>query len=283
MARRKNNNFNYIVIIILVIIASFMINYFLWQDNIAYKSILEKKELEIKQLQQEISLLNEKNDILHKESYELKNEKDSILIESEEKIDKTEELEKAEKIEKKYGLVKVRDIDSTIIEDLRYATEDNFVKKQVYPHNSIAILRKDTAIKLKNANEIFQKDGYTIKVLDAYRPLHVQYIFWEYSPNTGFVADPKKGSKHNRGAAVDLTLVDKDGNEIEMGTEFDNFTEKAAYNYPGHTEAALRNMKYLRDVMEQVGFKGISNEWWHFDDVDWKNYEVLDISFNEFE
>jgi len=137
-------------------------------------------------------------------------------------------------------------------------------------------------MKLKKANEIFQKDGYTIKIWDAYRAQSAQYILWDYASDKSFVANPKKGSKHNRGAAVDITLIDESGNEIEMGTEFDNFTEKAAYNYSGHTNIALKNMKYLRNVMEQVGFKGISNEWWHFDDVDWKKYQVLDVGFDEF-
>lgn len=280
---KKNNNFKYTLITWGIIIVSLGISYLLWQDNNLYRETINKKDIEIKQLQQEKDLAIKNKDNLRDELDEAIKEKDSLSSEKEDLIDKIQEVEEKLDIEKKYGLVKLKDIDPTFVIDLRYATANNFVKKQVYPDNSIAILRKDTAVKLKRANEIFQKDGYTIKILDSYRPLHVQYIFWDFIPNTNFVADPKKGSKHNRGAAVDLTLVDKDGNEIEMGTEFDNFTEKAAYNYPGHSEIALKNMKYLRDVMVEVGFKGISNEWWHFDDVDWQQYDVLDIGFDEFE
>ncbi|GEM_PF-247420 len=181
-----------------------------------------------------------------------------------------------------YGLVRVSDIDPSIVIDLKYATKDNFTGMRVYPDNAVALLRKDTALKLKNANEASKKDGYRIKVLDAYRPQYIQYVFWYFVPNPNFVSDPLRGSKHNRGASVDVTLVDKDGNEIEMGTAFDDFTEEAAYDYPRHTETALKNMKYLRDVMEGAGFKGISTEWWHFDDADWENYDLINVGFDAF-
>ncbi len=200
----------------------------------------------------------------------------------EKELEKYMSLVQTEKIEQKYGLVKLIDVDPTFIIDLKYASDDNFVKQQVYPQNADALLRKSTAMKLKSAHEIFKKDGYRIKVFDAYRPQHVQFIFWYFMPDTRFVADPMKGSKHNRGTAVDITLVDEDGKEIEMGTEFDNFTERAAHDHPEHTETALNNMRYLRNVMEEVGFKGISSEWWHFDDVDWREYDLLDISFDKF-
>ena len=185
-------------------------------------------------------------------------------------------------IEETYGLVNLADLDPNLVIDLRYKTADNFTGRQIYPDSAIGLLRKETAMKLKKANEIFQKDGYKIKVLDAYRPQHIQYMLWYFLPDPNFVGDPARGSKHNRGASADITLLDEFGNELEMGTAFDDFTEKAAFNYPGHTETALKNMKYLRDVMESVGFEGIATEWWHFDDVDWQDYDLLDVGFDAF-
>jgi D-alanyl-D-alanine dipeptidase len=243
----KKTILKYISIIFMLVLALSAILYLAFQKQDIYEAAFKEQEIEIRNLQDKV---------------------DSVL-------------EKLDDVENEYGLVRLSEIDPTFVIDLKYATEDNFVGKQVYPENSIAVLRKTTALKLKKANEIFKEDGYIIKILDAYRPLHVQQIFWDLVPDSNFVADPKKGSRHNRGASVDITLVDEDGNELEMGTAFDDFTEKAAYNYPGHTETVLKNMKYLRDVMEKAGFKGIASEWWHFDDVDWKDYEILDMGFNE--
>lgn len=271
---KKDNKIKYMAPMGMIIIILSLAIYFLWQENMRYKEVIKNKDIEISRTQDKDDFQEELNKSIE--------ERDHLLAISEELTKKIEELQNKANIEREYGLVKLSDIDPTFVEDLRYATENNFTKKQIYPDNSIAILRTDTAMKLKEANEIFQKDGYTIKIFDAYRPHSAQYILWDYASEKNFVADPKKGSKHNMGVAVDITLVDKEGNEIEMGTEYDNFTEKAAYNYSGHTETALKNMKYLRDVMEQVGFKGISNEWWHFDDIDWKQYEVLDIGFDKF-
>ncbi|SDZ38226.1 D-alanyl-D-alanine dipeptidase [Proteiniborus ethanoligenes] len=180
-----------------------------------------------------------------------------------------------------YELVSLESIDSSFIIELRYATQNNFVKKQVYPRNSKAYLQKETALKLKKANAIFKENGFTIKIWDAYRPLYVQKVFWEYVKDSRYVADPKIGSKHNRGASIDITLVDKDGIELEMPTAFDDFTEKASINYLYHTEVARTNVKFMTRVMEDCGFKGISSEWWHFDDVGWQKYPLLDISFEE--
>ena len=285
---RKRIKYKYIAVTLIVLNALIIVNYLTWQDNSINKDIILKKDAKIKQLEEKNRLENEKVNRLERELNSLIQERDKLLLNNE---DLTKEIQEIKDVigkqerpnkENKYGLVRLKDIDPTFVEDLRYATENNFVKKQIYPECAVAILRKDVAMKLKKANEIFQKDGYTIKIWDAYRPQSAQYILWDYASDKSFVANPKKGSKHNRGAAVDITLIDESGNEIEMGTEFDNFTEKAAYNYSGHTNIALKNMKYLRNVMEQVGFKGISNEWWHFDDVDWKKYQVLDVGFDEF-
>jgi len=180
------------------------------------------------------------------------------------------------------GLVRVKDIDASIVTDLRYATEDNFTGRKVYPDNSQAILRLETALKLKKANERFEKDGYRIKIWDAYRPRSVQEIFWALVPDPRYVADPAKGSVHNRGASVDITLVDLEGRELKMPTEYDDFSEKASRTYTGTHEEALSNMRYLTEIMEESGFKGLPSEWWHFDDED-SGYPLIEVSFDEFQ
>mgnify|MGYP000990869255 FL=1 len=123
--------------------------------------------------------------------------------------------------------------------------------------------------------------GLGLKIYDAYRPLSVQKIFWEIMPDERYVADPKKGSRHNRGMAVDLTLVDKEGKELSMPTEYDDFTEKAHRDYMNITEEQIINRKILEDVMTNYGFVGLPTEWWHFDYRGWENYEVMDVDFKD--
>ncbi len=180
------------------------------------------------------------------------------------------------------NLVDILLLDSDIVVDLRYATEDNFMNYQAYPVNSRAQLRTETAIKLIQASEIYKADGYALKIWDAYRPLSVQWIMWEHAPLPGYVANPDRGSNHNRGAAVDITLLDGEGNELEMPSGFDDFTEKAARDYGNHTSEAKKNMDYMTQVMVSCGFKTIRTEWWHFDDVDSKSYPVLDVGLGTF-
>ncbi len=178
------------------------------------------------------------------------------------------------------GLVAVRDIDSTIVIDLRYATADNFTKQVLYSVE-LCLLQRSTAEKLAAANSEAATRGYRIKVWDAYRPADVQMLMWENSPGGVYVAHPDVGSDHNRGAAVDVTLVDKSGEELVMPTEFDDFTEKASRNYPGMTEEAKSNMEYLTEIMVKNGFTVIQSEWWHFNDTDVSSYPHLDITFED--
>ncbi len=180
------------------------------------------------------------------------------------------------------GLVRVGDVDSTIVEDLRYATENNFTGKRVYP-TTVCVLRRETAQKLAAANEEFSKDGYRIKIWDAYRPPAVQKIFWELVSDERYVANPYKGgSRHNRGSAVDVTLVDGEGHELEMPTEFDDFSEKASASSPFMSAEAKINMDYLAMTMTKHGFIQYEHEWWHFDDSDWKVYPLVDVKLEHF-
>jgi D-alanyl-D-alanine dipeptidase len=120
--------------------------------------------------------------------------------------------------------------------------------------------------------------GLGLKIYDGYRPLSVQKKMWAVMPDDRFVANPAKGSRHNRGAAVDVTLVRADGSELPMPTLFDDFTEKAFRTaITGISTEALRNSATLQRVMEKHGFKGLATEWWHFDEVGWERYEILDI------
>src|SRR5204863_1402356 len=137
--------------------------------------------------------------------------------------------------------------------------------------------------KLAAANAEFQKDGYMIKVWDGYRPPYVQKIFWEIMPDDRYVANPYKGgSKHNRGGAVDVTLVDLKGNEVEMPSAYDDFSEKAWRKSPLASAEARKNEDYLTEVMVKHGFSPLEHEWWHFDDPDYKNFPLVDVQLEQF-
>lgn len=173
-------------------------------------------------------------------------------------------------------LVEVNKIIPDIVLDIKYATNENFTKQQVYPSAKCYLV--DAAAKaLKAASESFNKKGYRIKVWDGYRPLEVQRRFWKIVPDERYVANPEKGSRHNRGCAVDITLIDKDGKEVDMGTEFDDFSEKAHRDYTNLQPNVIENRKLLEEVMKENGFEGLSTEWWHFDYKEWKDHPILDI------
>lgn len=134
--------------------------------------------------------------------------------------------------------------------------------------------------------------GYKVKVWDGYRPHKVQFKFWDivkdkFEHPEDYVADPKKGSRHNRGAAIDITLLDKDGKEIDMGTKFDDFSKKAHRDYKELSDEVQKNRKILEETMTKNGFVGLPTEWWHFDFQEAlkkpQNYPILDVSFDELE
>ena len=180
------------------------------------------------------------------------------------------------------GFVLLSSLDKDIVVDLRYATTDNFTKKIIYPNN-LCVLRRNTAERLVNANAQLKKLGYRIKVWDAYRPFYVQQLFWDILMDSHFVANPKNGgSIHNKGCAVDVTLVNEDGNELNMPSKFDDFSSNAYRSNPNMTNEAKKNIDLLTDHMVDNGFTPIETEWWHFVDVDSKNYEIADINLNLF-
>lgn len=181
------------------------------------------------------------------------------------------------------GLVAVKDIDDSIVLDLRYATTNNFTGKKVYPVD-VCLLQKETARKLAKANEEFKKTGYRIKIWDAYRPVYVQKIFWDLVKDSRFVADPSKGgSRHNTGAAVDITLVDINGNELKMPSKFDDFSVNAYRNNSKMDAEAKKNMNLLTEVMKKNGFNTIDTEWWHYEDSNFAKYKIIDVNLDQFQ
>ena len=162
------------------------------------------------------------------------------------------------------NFVRLKDLSSDFVYELKYATPDNFLKQAVYDCGE-CYLRKSTAEALVKANEAFKQLGYRIKLFDCYRPLSVQKKMWKILPGTHYVANPAKGSKHNRGAAVDLTLVDAQGKELNMGTPFDFFGKEAHHTYTQHSKEVLENRKLLKETLNKFNFKSIYSEWWHYE------------------
>lgn len=159
--------------------------------------------------------------------------------------------------------IRLADYSTDFQYDMRYATDNNFLKAQVYDCAE-CYTRVKTAKALIAANSDFMKEGYQIKFFDCYRPNDVQYKMWEIVPNPQYVADPVKGSIHNKGGAVDITLVDMDRQELDMGTDFDFFGRKAYHDNLDLPEEVLKNRKLLKETMEKHGFWSIRTEWWHY-------------------
>ena len=167
-----------------------------------------------------------------------------------------------------------------IILDLKYATVENFMREKLYPSTNTTFLRKPAADSLKKVIAYLQKRNLTVKIFDAYRPYSVTEKMWEKVKDSRYAADPSKGSGHNRGAAVDLTLVDlKTGKELNMGTGFDNFSDTAHIDFTGLPLEVLNNRNVLREAMEKFGFIQLSTEWWHYYLPNSSSYELLNIRF----
>lgn len=164
-----------------------------------------------------------------------------------------------------------------LVIELRYTKSDNFFNKAFYPPDARALLRPSTATKIAQVQEELKKEGLGLKIWDAYRPLAVQRAMWKTLPNPDYVADPAKGGRHNRAAAVDVTLVDATGKELVMPTPHDEFSPRAGAHFKLAMPEAAENRKRLQEVMVRHGFAIFESEWWHFDDADWQQYPVLDL------
>ena len=184
---------------------------------------------------------------------------------------------------KKEGLVELVKLDPSIKLDIRYATTNNFVGKVIYKE-ARAFLQRPAADSLVRIHQALKDQGYGLVIFDGYRPLSATKLFWEVTPpeKKKFVANPANGSRHNRGCAVDLGLFDlKTGANLDMPTDFDDFTAKAAIDYPGATELQKKNRSILRKGMESDGFKVYATEWWHYDFQNCPENRILDVQFSQ--
>jgi D-alanyl-D-alanine dipeptidase len=183
---------------------------------------------------------------------------------------------------KKTDLVELVKLDPTIKLDIRYATSNNLTGKPVYKE-ARAFLQRDAATALLRAHRQLKALGYGLLIFDGYRPWSVTKIFWETTSkkNKQFVANPRKGSKHNRGCAVDLSLYNlSTGKEIEMPGVYDEMSERSYGNYAGGTNLQRKMRDLLREKMEAEGFKVLKVEWWHFDYKDWQSYRITNVPFS---
>lgn len=178
--------------------------------------------------------------------------------------------------EENIDFVDIGELDNSIFFDIRYATSNNFTGKTVYPV-ARCLLRRDAALRLLRVEEKLKKQGCTLIVFDCYRPLSIQKRFWEIMPDERYVADPAKGSRHNRGAAVDVALADLSGKPLPMPSGYDDFSEKAHRDYKGSSLEARKNIALLEAAMKEEGFEPFPSEWWHFDAPGWERYPVSDF------
>jgi D-alanyl-D-alanine dipeptidase len=181
-----------------------------------------------------------------------------------------------------HRMVELKSKIPAVIYDLQYATTRNFTGRKLYNQSAATYLRLPVAKALDSVHSELMKAGYGLKIFDAYRPYRVTKKMWELIRDERYVANPAKGSGHNRGLSVDLTLIDlTNGEELNMGTGFDDFSEKAHHDFRDLTPSVLLNRRRLKEVMERFGFKALSTEWWHYSWPNDRKYDVLDLEFKE--
>jgi zinc D-Ala-D-Ala dipeptidase len=177
------------------------------------------------------------------------------------------------------NFVRLESLSKDFVYDIKYATKDNFLNQKVYDCPN-CFLRLKTAKALINANEDFMKMGYRLKIFDCYRPHEVQVKMWAILPGTHYVANPKKGSVHNRGGAVDVTLIDLNGKELDMGTDFDYFGKEAHHTYPKHPINIQNNRNILKNTLRKHGFRSIYSEWWHYETIGARQEKISNFKWN---
>lgn len=180
------------------------------------------------------------------------------------------------------AMVDLNRVNAGFLFDLRYAGTNNFMGQKLYPFIKTTYLRKAAADSLVAVQQELKKKGLGLKILDAYRPYSVTEKLWEPVQDDRYAADPKKGSGHNRGIAVDLTIINlSDHKELDMGTGFDNFSDTAHHAFTHLPETVLQNRQLLKITMEKHGFKALDSEWWHYYLPNPTLYELLDIDFKK--
>jgi zinc D-Ala-D-Ala dipeptidase len=192
-----------------------------------------------------------------------------------------EAYEKAVLADSNKRMVPLKSMVPALVYELRYATTDNFMQRRMYPSNTnITFLRLPAARALARVQQQLLAHGYGLKVWDAYRPYAVTEKFWEMVKDERYVAYPGKGSGHNRGLAIDVTLIElSSGRELDMGTSFDNFSDTAHHVFTNLPPAVLQKRKLLKETMEAHGFAAFESEWWHYSFPNTRQYEVLDLPF----
>lgn len=180
-----------------------------------------------------------------------------------------------------HRLLEIKKYVPGLVLDIKYATKDNFMKRVMYPQ-ARAFARKPVVLQLKKVQAELKKKGYGLKIFDAYRPYSITVAFYKEASDKMFVANPNKGSRHNRGCAVDLTLINlKTGKELEMPTAYDSFAPEAAVTYTNLPPQIIKNRQLLINTMQKFDFRVLENEWWHFDFIDWQAYNLMDIPFKK--
>lgn len=178
-------------------------------------------------------------------------------------------------------LIEIKKAIPSVVLDIRYATKNNFMKQAMYKQAK-AFARKPVVEKLKKIQTALNKKGYGLKIFDAYRPYTITVAFYQKAIDKNFVADPAKGSRHNRGCAIDLTIIDiKTKKEIPMGTPYDSFAPEASPAFNNLPPEIIENRNLLISIMQANGFKVLANEWWHFDFKGWQEYDLMDIPFEQ--
>lgn len=178
-------------------------------------------------------------------------------------------------------LVEIKKAIPSVVLDIRYATSNNFMQQAMYKQ-ARAFARKPVVEQLKKIQAILNKKGYGLKIFDGYRPYAITMAFYQKASDKNFVANPNKGSKHNRGCAIDLTIIDlKTGKDVPMPTPYDSFAPQAAPHYQKLPANVIKNRDFLIATMQANGFKVIYNEWWHFDFNGWQEYDLMDIPFEK--
>ena len=180
-------------------------------------------------------------------------------------------------------MVELKSLMPNLVYDLRYAGANNFMHRLMYPRTThFTFLRVPAAGALQKVQQDLNEKGLGLKIFDAYRPYSVTVKFWELVKDERYVANPAKGSGHNRGIALDLTVINlSTGEEMNMGTGFDNFTDTAHQTFTNLPEEILQNRGLLRSTMEKYGFKALDTEWWHFYLAEGEKFELLDIDFKK--
>lgn len=177
-------------------------------------------------------------------------------------------------------MVNIREIIPALVVDLRYATAENFTGKRLYSKGNETFVRLPVAVALRKVADDLAVKGYGLKIWDAYRPYSVTEKMWDLIGDERYVANPAKGSGHNRGLAIDLTLT-KGGKEVNMGTGFDHFSDTAHHAFSSLSQEVLNHRQLLKSSMEKYGFRALDTEWWHYSWPNDRNYAVMDLPFKK--